>query len=283
MAWAETTGNGRYLLFKTENSEYYASVRSSLKARGGAVADFEGASTKQRRSLPVLVYEETTEDSVNSIESLLRKNEVNSSMVCALLDRVGRHLIAAARVAVASSSIGVARVQRGDLLRLFYARAPRYSEQDATQTIHTGRARRRRPLRHQLNALFATARPSFSSSSFQFSGATGRRPASLLELAFFFFFFVLLPLLRRRGSQTRGSRLFRFLPSAARPDRTSPSSRRSPCRQFLADRILGRRWRELGTRCVHFCRGGVVLHREDSTVIRAPPAHLDVPRLEGPR
>ena len=36
----------------------------------------------------MLVYEETTEDSVNSIESLLRKNEVNSSMVCALLDSV---------------------------------------------------------------------------------------------------------------------------------------------------------------------------------------------------
>ncbi|CAH0371479.1 unnamed protein product [Pelagomonas calceolata] len=88
VAWAETTGSGRYLLFKTENSEYYASVRSSLKARGWRVADFEGASTKQRKSLPVLVYEETTEDSVNSIESLLRKNEVNSSMVCALLDSV---------------------------------------------------------------------------------------------------------------------------------------------------------------------------------------------------
>ena len=34
VAWAETTGAGRHLLFKTENSEYYASVRSSLKARG---------------------------------------------------------------------------------------------------------------------------------------------------------------------------------------------------------------------------------------------------------
>ena len=51
-------------------------------------ADFEGASTKQRKSLPVLVYEETTEDSVNSIESLLRKSEVDASKVCALLDSV---------------------------------------------------------------------------------------------------------------------------------------------------------------------------------------------------
>ena len=88
VAWAETTGSGRQLLFKTENSEYYSSVRSSLRARGWRVADFEGASTKQRKSLPVLVYEETTEDSVNSIESLLRKNEVDAAQVCALLDSV---------------------------------------------------------------------------------------------------------------------------------------------------------------------------------------------------
>ena len=87
VAWAETTGSGRHL-FKTENSEYYASVRSSLKARGWRVADFEGPPPKQRKSLPVLVYEETTEDSVNSIESLLRKNEVDAAQVCALLDSV---------------------------------------------------------------------------------------------------------------------------------------------------------------------------------------------------
>ena len=116
VAWAETTGSGRHLLFKTENSEYYASVRSSLKARGWRVADFEGASTKQRRSLPVLVYEETTEDSVNSIESLLRKNEVDAGQVCALLDsvsgvdelrRLGSRLPPARSVSLARKAVAV--------------------------------------------------------------------------------------------------------------------------------------------------------------------------------
>ena len=85
--WAETTGNGRGLLFKTENAKYYTSVRASLKARGWRVDDFEGATRKQRRALPVLVYEESTEDSVNSIESLLRADAVDAGKVCALLDR----------------------------------------------------------------------------------------------------------------------------------------------------------------------------------------------------
>ena len=146
VAWAETTGSGRHLLFKTENSEYYASVRSSLKARGWRVADFEGASTKQRKSLPVLVYEETTEDSVNSIESLLRKNEVDAAQVCALLDSVSgvdelRRL--GSRLPPARS---VSHVQCGDLLRLLYARAPRDSSGDAyadhTRSSTTRRAPR---------------------------------------------------------------------------------------------------------------------------------------------
>ena len=33
VAWAETTGSGRYLLFKTENSEYYVRAQFAEGAR----------------------------------------------------------------------------------------------------------------------------------------------------------------------------------------------------------------------------------------------------------
>ena len=41
-------------------------------ARGGRVEEFAAAGPAARRALPVLVYEPSTEDTVNSIESLLR-------------------------------------------------------------------------------------------------------------------------------------------------------------------------------------------------------------------
>ena len=55
VAWAETTGSGRHLLFKTENSD--TRVRAQpLKARGCASPTSRGR-PPSNGSLPVLVYE----------------------------------------------------------------------------------------------------------------------------------------------------------------------------------------------------------------------------------
>ena len=86
--------DGKWTLFPLQDGELRVlRVRAQFaEARGWRVADFEGASTKQRKSLPVLVYEETTEDSVNSIESLLAEERGRRGKSLRVAgQRVGRH------------------------------------------------------------------------------------------------------------------------------------------------------------------------------------------------
>ena len=171
VTWAETTGSGRHLLFKTENSEYYASVRSSLKARGWRVADFEGRLDEAAEVVTRL----SLRGDHRGLREFHRKSAAEErgrrgTSLRFAGQRVGRRRAAAARVAVASSSIGVARLQRGDLLRLFYARAPRDSSGDAHADDTEGARRRVRSAPAGLIPSFIplrTTSSSFSSSSFR--------------------------------------------------------------------------------------------------------------------
>jgi hypothetical protein len=96
--WAARAASAgqRRVLFKTSNAEYFRCVQQRLERHGWAVEDFFAATTAHRRGgapgglagVPVLVYESTTEDTVNTIESLVGRGLAQPDLTCALLDRV---------------------------------------------------------------------------------------------------------------------------------------------------------------------------------------------------
>ena len=108
-SWRGNQTKLRKIRFNTRNQAYFETVKQALKPFGWDVIDFNynhhvkpcsdgGVSgvtetpreSKQReleKSLPVLVYQETTEDTVHTIRGLLRTGLVAPEACCALMDR----------------------------------------------------------------------------------------------------------------------------------------------------------------------------------------------------
>eukprot|EP00927_Polykrikos_kofoidii_P078227 TRINITY_DN7507_c0_g1_i1.p1 TRINITY_DN7507_c0_g1~~TRINITY_DN7507_c0_g1_i1.p1 ORF type:complete len:531 (+),score=51.14 TRINITY_DN7507_c0_g1_i1:94-1686(+) len=79
-------GKGGKVLFNTTNAAYFASVKAFLGRHGWDVIDFYAC--EDRGNLPVIVYQDTTEDTVNIIASLERRGIVRAHHCCAFLDSV---------------------------------------------------------------------------------------------------------------------------------------------------------------------------------------------------
>ena len=97
MEWAERTNDRRWgaeeasskrqIFFDTSNREYFATVRSILSSYGWEVLDGSWHESPRYKDIPVIVYDNSTAATVNTMRSLLEKKHVPPYMLCALLDQ----------------------------------------------------------------------------------------------------------------------------------------------------------------------------------------------------
>ena len=95
--WAERTNDRRWgksaadtkrqIFFDTSNKEYFNTVRNILKAYGWEVLDGSWHESGRYADIPVIVYDNSTAATVNTMRSLLEKRHVPPYMLCALLDQ----------------------------------------------------------------------------------------------------------------------------------------------------------------------------------------------------
>lgn len=89
LLWAEASESPDargVLCFDTNNAEYYATLHRVLKGHGWQVVDRASPRALKNPRLPRLVYQDSTQDTLNTIESLLTHGLVDAGRTCALLD-----------------------------------------------------------------------------------------------------------------------------------------------------------------------------------------------------
>jgi hypothetical protein len=75
------------MFFDTSNREYFETVSKVLAKHGWKVLDGGWHCSKEYSHIPVIVYDNSTAATVNTVRSLLKKRNVPPHMVCALLDQ----------------------------------------------------------------------------------------------------------------------------------------------------------------------------------------------------
>ena len=81
------TPNLKKIYFDTSNREYFVTVQKVLAANGWTVLDGGWHCSEEYQHIPVIVYDNSTAATVNTVRSLLKKRSVPPQMVCALLDQ----------------------------------------------------------------------------------------------------------------------------------------------------------------------------------------------------
>ena len=81
------TPNVKKLYFDTSNREYFETVSKILATNGWKVLDGGWHCSDDYSNIPVIVYDNSTAATVNTVRSLLKKRKVPPKMVCALLDQ----------------------------------------------------------------------------------------------------------------------------------------------------------------------------------------------------
>lgn len=84
---AEEADSKRQIFFDTSNREYFNTVRSILSSYGWEVLDGSWHESLRYKDVPVIVYDNSTAATVNTMRSLLEKKDVPPYMLCALLDQ----------------------------------------------------------------------------------------------------------------------------------------------------------------------------------------------------
>ena len=118
--WAQATValNGtpelKKIYFDTSNREYFATVSAMLAVHGWKVLDGGSHTSANYQKIPVIVYDNSTAATVNTVRSLLKKRKVPPHMLCAMLDqnegqadsnRVARELGCAGKVSSICSAV----------------------------------------------------------------------------------------------------------------------------------------------------------------------------------
>ena len=75
------------IYFDTSNREYFETVKKILATKGWKVMDGGWHCSANYKDVPVIVYDNSTAATVNTVRSLLKKRKVPPKMVCALLDQ----------------------------------------------------------------------------------------------------------------------------------------------------------------------------------------------------
>ena len=86
MALNGTPGTKK-IYFDTSNREYFETVKKILATKGWQVMDGGWHCSAKYKDVPVIVYDNSTAATVNTVRSLLKKRKVPPKMVCALLDQ----------------------------------------------------------------------------------------------------------------------------------------------------------------------------------------------------
>eukprot|EP00948_MAST-09A_sp_MAST-9A-sp1_P003884 g3884.t1 len=76
----------RQIFFDTSNVEYFATVKTILGKFGWEVLDGGYTESKHYKDIPVLCYNNSTAETVNTVRTLLKSHKTPPKMVCALLD-----------------------------------------------------------------------------------------------------------------------------------------------------------------------------------------------------
>ena len=81
------------IYFDTSNREYFETVKKILATKGWKVMDGGWHCSANYKDVPVIVYDNSTAATVNTVRSLLKKRKVPPKMVCAEYTRVLPELV----------------------------------------------------------------------------------------------------------------------------------------------------------------------------------------------